>query len=246
MLTKIRERMRLLLRHHGDEDETWRATGADYTMRQNETNCIKELRSQKSSRKITKHRHNTSKENAGKIPECSMGTGEQRGTPISNGGRRPSPHMDAEMHSNVNYPPSHSMTPKNRISKNAHTRTETQGQNALPCQTALRTDSHLGTDVQQTYPNASDAFGTNYTCAEIYGNESPVQIGDDESSIPRQLSTEEREAYTDYTIHNRTPVIEENIYPHVHTVYEPRRTRSIHFHEHFLHLQPIVDSHQSQ
>lgn len=45
----------------------------------------------------------------------------------------------------------------------------------------------------------------------------------------------------DYTLHNRAPVTHEEVKPHVHTIYEPRRTRSIHFHEHRTKIQPIID-----
>ncbi|KAG6033246.1 hypothetical protein E4U19_006716 [Claviceps sp. Clav32 group G5] len=46
----------------------------------------------------------------------------------------------------------------------------------------------------------------------------------------------------DYTTHEREPVVEENITRHVHTVYELERTRSTHVHEHFYHVQPVIDT----
>ncbi|KAG5793502.1 hypothetical protein H9Q69_007431 [Fusarium xylarioides] len=45
----------------------------------------------------------------------------------------------------------------------------------------------------------------------------------------------------DRTVHNRDPVVHEHIRPHVHTIYEPKRTRSIHYHEHRTLIQPIKD-----
>lgn len=45
----------------------------------------------------------------------------------------------------------------------------------------------------------------------------------------------------DHTVHNREAVTHETIKPHVHTIYEPKRTRSIHVHEHKKYTQPIVD-----
>lgn len=44
----------------------------------------------------------------------------------------------------------------------------------------------------------------------------------------------------DYTIHTRPAIIQEEVKPHVHTIYQPRRTRSIHFHEHRYIYQPII------
>ncbi|KAG6053049.1 hypothetical protein E4U17_005076 [Claviceps sp. LM77 group G4] len=46
----------------------------------------------------------------------------------------------------------------------------------------------------------------------------------------------------DYTTHEREPVVEENVTKHVHTVYELERTRSTHVHEHFYHVQPVIDT----
>ncbi|KAM0349038.1 hypothetical protein ACHAPU_003973 [Fusarium lateritium] len=43
------------------------------------------------------------------------------------------------------------------------------------------------------------------------------------------------------TIHNQEPVVEEHIRPHVHTIYEPKRTVEIHQHEHRTLIQPIQD-----
>ncbi|KAF5023166.1 hypothetical protein F66182_4780 [Fusarium sp. NRRL 66182] len=45
----------------------------------------------------------------------------------------------------------------------------------------------------------------------------------------------------DRTVHNQEPVVHEHIRPHVHTIYEPKRTRSIHYHEHKTLIQPIKD-----
>lgn len=49
------------------------------------------------------------------------------------------------------------------------------------------------------------------------------------------------EVYTDRTIHPRPAVIHQEIKPHIHTIYEPRRTRSFHLHEHRMVIQPIID-----
>lgn len=45
----------------------------------------------------------------------------------------------------------------------------------------------------------------------------------------------------DHTIHNRSAVFHEDVSPHTHTIYEPQRTRSIHYHEHRTFFQPIID-----
>ncbi|KAL6923402.1 hypothetical protein ACHAPO_001568 [Fusarium lateritium] len=46
----------------------------------------------------------------------------------------------------------------------------------------------------------------------------------------------------DRTVHqDREPVVQETIKPHVHTIYEPKRTLSIHHHEHRTLIQPIKD-----
>jgi len=46
----------------------------------------------------------------------------------------------------------------------------------------------------------------------------------------------------DRTVHqDREPVVHETIKPHVHTIYEPKRTLSIHHHEHRTLIQPIKD-----
>ncbi|KAF4334170.1 hypothetical protein FBEOM_11994 [Fusarium beomiforme] len=44
------------------------------------------------------------------------------------------------------------------------------------------------------------------------------------------------------TVHNQEPVVHEHIRPHVHTIYEPKRTRSIHHYEHRTLIQPIKDT----
>lgn len=48
--------------------------------------------------------------------------------------------------------------------------------------------------------------------------------------------------HVNYTTHNRAPVVHEDVYPQVHTIYEPRRTRSIHLHEHIFYIQPVIDT----
>jgi len=45
----------------------------------------------------------------------------------------------------------------------------------------------------------------------------------------------------DRTVHNQEPVVHETIRPHVHTIYEPKRSLSIHHHEHRTLIQPIKD-----
>ncbi|CAI4213469.1 unnamed protein product [Parascedosporium putredinis] len=47
--------------------------------------------------------------------------------------------------------------------------------------------------------------------------------------------------HVEYTTETRDPVTHEVIKPEVHTIYEPRRTRSIHFHEVKTVYQPIID-----
>ncbi|KAF4991592.1 hypothetical protein FGRMN_7711 [Fusarium graminum] len=51
----------------------------------------------------------------------------------------------------------------------------------------------------------------------------------------------ENSLHFDRTVHNQEPVVEEHIRPHVHTIYEPKRTLSIHHHEHRTLIQPIKD-----
>ncbi|KFA81279.1 hypothetical protein S40288_10968 [Stachybotrys chartarum IBT 40288] len=45
----------------------------------------------------------------------------------------------------------------------------------------------------------------------------------------------------DYTVHNREPVMHEEVQPHVHTVYNIERTVSVHEHEHKYYIQPVID-----
>ncbi|QPC72581.1 hypothetical protein HYE68_003333 [Fusarium pseudograminearum] len=45
----------------------------------------------------------------------------------------------------------------------------------------------------------------------------------------------------DRTVHNQEPVVQEVVKPHIHTIYEPKRTLSIHHHEHRTMIQPIKD-----
>lgn len=50
-----------------------------------------------------------------------------------------------------------------------------------------------------------------------------------------------KEIYFDHEVHHRNAAVNEEIKPHVHTIYEPKRTRSIHYHEHRQVIQPISD-----
>lgn len=61
---------------------------------------------------------------------------------------------------------------------------------------------------------------------------------------PRPPSGQSQDTDWDYTLHTRPPVIQQDIRPHVHTIYQPRRTRSIHYHEHRYIYQPIIDTDQ--
>ncbi|KAF7562822.1 hypothetical protein G7046_g1321 [Stylonectria norvegica] len=45
----------------------------------------------------------------------------------------------------------------------------------------------------------------------------------------------------DHTVHQEKAVTHEEIKPHVHTIIEPKRTRSYHYHEHNTIIQPIAD-----
>ncbi|KAM0268020.1 hypothetical protein ACHAPA_005368 [Fusarium lateritium] len=45
----------------------------------------------------------------------------------------------------------------------------------------------------------------------------------------------------DRTVHNQEPVVEETIKPHIHTIFQPKRTVSTHYHEHRTIIQPIKD-----
>ncbi|PTB46184.1 hypothetical protein M441DRAFT_444749 [Trichoderma asperellum CBS 433.97] len=47
--------------------------------------------------------------------------------------------------------------------------------------------------------------------------------------------------YMDRSVDHRPVVTQQEVKPHIHTVYEPKRTRSIHLHEHRTLIQPIVD-----
>ena len=61
---------------------------------------------------------------------------------------------------------------------------------------------------------------------------------------PWPPSAQSQDADWDYTLHTRPPVIQQEVRPHVHTIYQPRRTRSIHYHEHRYIYQPIIDTGQ--
>ncbi|KAG5913162.1 hypothetical protein E4U53_004974 [Claviceps sorghi] len=70
-----------------------------------------------------------------------------------------------------------------------------------------------------------------------------TQVVDDATSrdeAPKESAT------VDYTTHEREPVVEEHVQKHVHTIYQLERTRSNHIHEHFYHIQPIVDTSDDQ
>ena len=54
-------------------------------------------------------------------------------------------------------------------------------------------------------------------------------------------SRHHKDIYFDHEVHHRNAAIDEHIKPHVHTIYEPKRTRSIHYHEHRQVIQPISD-----
>lgn len=62
--------------------------------------------------------------------------------------------------------------------------------------------------------------------------------GHDITAPPREPGREHETV--DHTTHERAPAVVETVKPRVHTVYHIKRTRSIHFHEHFFHVQPIV------
>ncbi|KAG5983900.1 hypothetical protein E4U55_006812 [Claviceps digitariae] len=62
------------------------------------------------------------------------------------------------------------------------------------------------------------------------------------TTTSQQHETPTESSTVDYTTHERTPVVEETVEKQVHTVYQLERTRSNHFHEHFYHIQPIVDT----
>lgn len=66
--------------------------------------------------------------------------------------------------------------------------------------------------------------------------------GPDVDFIPGSESHEDADVDVDYTLDSRKPVTHETIHPHVHTIYEPRRTRSIHYEEHHYFIQPIIDT----
>lgn len=67
--------------------------------------------------------------------------------------------------------------------------------------------------------------------------DSPVATGSDNNNA----GVGHQGHYTDHSVHPRPAVVHEEIEPHVHTVYEPTRTRSFHLHEHRTLVQPIVD-----
>ncbi|KAG6003611.1 hypothetical protein E4U21_001856 [Claviceps maximensis] len=65
---------------------------------------------------------------------------------------------------------------------------------------------------------------------------------EEDETTPREHELPKESATVDYTTHDRAPVVEEIIEKQVHTVYQLERTRSNHIHEHFYHIQPIVDT----
>ncbi|KAL7903118.1 hypothetical protein HDV63DRAFT_112804 [Trichoderma sp. SZMC 28014] len=87
--------------------------------------------------------------------------------------------------------------------------------------------------------------------SSIRGKKANAQISDEQADGPIASGSntnndgighqEHQEHYTDHTIHPRPAVVHEEIAPHVHTIYEPTRTRSFHLHEHRTLIQPIVD-----
>lgn len=52
---------------------------------------------------------------------------------------------------------------------------------------------------------------------------------------------EQPDIYFDHVTHMRNEVTHEEIKPHLHTIYEPQRTVSYHYHEHRTVIQPIID-----
>lgn len=89
---------------------------------------------------------------------------------------------------------------------------------------------------------------------QLYYKLANLDIDDDplsEQSYPRSLPPDtdsdvvEYRKYADvdfdHTVHEREAVTHETIKPHVHTIYEPKRTRSIHIHEHKEYIQPVID-----
>lgn len=76
-------------------------------------------------------------------------------------------------------------------------------------------------------------------CDISYDAFSPRQTSQTEHPVTDVL--EHQNVDFDHTVHERPPVVHEEIHPHIHTVYELRRTRSLHFHEHRFAVQPILD-----
>ncbi|KAG5926358.1 hypothetical protein E4U42_003392 [Claviceps africana] len=63
-----------------------------------------------------------------------------------------------------------------------------------------------------------------------------------DEAVTQEESSPKEESTVDYTTHERAPVVEEQVHKQVHTVYHLERTRSNHTHEHFYHIQPIIDT----
>lgn len=62
----------------------------------------------------------------------------------------------------------------------------------------------------------------------------------------QQQQPVDRTSDVDYTTHERTPVVQNVVEHRVHNIYQIRKTRSIHFHHHYLHIQPLTISSPSQ
>jgi hypothetical protein len=97
---------------------------------------------------------------------------------------------------------------------------------------------HHTSDSSQTEDNYSLSDDASQCCEKRKGQEG----GLDSSSPSLTGLGDDKCADVDYTIHHRNPVVQEDIYPQVHTVYHPVKTRSIHLHHHIIHVQPIIDT----
>ena len=81
-------------------------------------------------------------------------------------------------------------------------------------------------------PSSSDSIEAKLTSSPPTGKENfePQFINVEPTSVSHCLQ-----------VHHRDPVVEEHVLPEQHTIYQTKRTRSYHLHEHHTIIQPILD-----
>jgi len=141
-----------------------------------------------------------------------------------------SPHHETLRTEKVENPPADNPSEPVRTSAPDTTR-EGQPQagssvNQTPSETAPR--------VYERTPSSSKQQDTQLAVCDVDTRE------EDHTTSRPELPNES--ATVDYTTHERAPVVEEVVEKQVHTIYQLERTTSNHIHEHFYHIQPIVDT----